>query len=419
MSEEVVPEFRNALHQDDTAKLAALLLAHPELIEQPVFSFDCPAIVEAASRSKRKVIDVLLDAGADINARSQWWAGGFGVLDLAEPELAEYLMQRGAVLDANAASRLGRLDRLKELVEQAPTVVHARGGDGQTPLHVASTVEIAAYLLEHGARIDALDIDHESTPAMYLVEKHPEVTRYLMSRGCQTDILMAAAVGDIELVRRFLDARPESVRTSVNREYFPMRNPHAGGTIYTWTLGGNLSAHQVAKKFGHPEVVQLLMERSPVEWKLTNACAMEDRAAVESLRAKYPDAAGNLSHSERAAILHVAQANRGEAVRLMLECGWPTGGEPETPLHWASFHGNVEMARAILKFHPPLEALDLRYQAPPLGWACHGSQFGWYKQTGDYAGVAEVLLEAGAKPPERISGSPAVREVLRKYGVPE
>lgn len=48
-------------------------------------------------------------------------------------------------------------------------VVHARGGDGQTPLHCASTAQIAAFLLDHGADIDARDVDHESTPAQYMV----------------------------------------------------------------------------------------------------------------------------------------------------------------------------------------------------------------------------------------------------------
>jgi len=41
-------------------------------------------------------------------------------------------------------------------------LVHARGGDGQTPLHFASTVEIAEFLLAHGAAIDARDVDHEA-----------------------------------------------------------------------------------------------------------------------------------------------------------------------------------------------------------------------------------------------------------------
>ena len=76
-------------------------------------------------------------------------------------------------------------------------MVNARGGDGQTPLHFASTVDIAAYLLDQGADIDARDVDHESTPAQYMIDDRQEIARYLIQRGCKTDILMAAALGDI------------------------------------------------------------------------------------------------------------------------------------------------------------------------------------------------------------------------------
>ena len=59
--------------------------------------------------------------------------------------------------------------KLAELIASDPDVAHTRGGDGQTPLHFASTVEIAGLLLDRGADIDALDVDHESTPAQYML----------------------------------------------------------------------------------------------------------------------------------------------------------------------------------------------------------------------------------------------------------
>src|SRR5205085_9368091 len=134
---------------------------HPEMkeiINEPVAAFDAPVITRVRSR---EMLDVLLEAGADINAKSRWWAGGFGLLHSAEPDLADYAVQRGAVVDGHAAARLGMIDNLRELVTSDPTLVHARGGDGQTPLHFASTVEIAEFLLEHGADTDARDVDHE------------------------------------------------------------------------------------------------------------------------------------------------------------------------------------------------------------------------------------------------------------------
>jgi len=89
----------------------------------------------------------------------------FGVLDMSSAELTPYSSNVGAYVDVHAAARLGMFERLKSLVESDAGLVHARGGDGQTPLHFAATVEIAEYLLDHGAEINARDIDHESTPA--------------------------------------------------------------------------------------------------------------------------------------------------------------------------------------------------------------------------------------------------------------
>jgi len=87
------------------------------VINRPIGPFDSAAIINVCSR---EMLDVLLDAGADINARSRWWAGGFGLLDSASPELAAYAIERGAVVDVHAAARLGLIARLRELITQDP-----------------------------------------------------------------------------------------------------------------------------------------------------------------------------------------------------------------------------------------------------------------------------------------------------------
>ncbi len=177
-------QLMDSIRADDIEGVRALLDGQPELrakLDDPIGPFDSPALTSARSRA---MVDVLLAAGADVNAKSQWWAGGFGFLHIVDLELAEYIVDRGAVVDVHAAARLGRLDRLREIIEVDPQSVHARGGDGQTPLHFARTVEIAAYLLDHGADIDARDIDHVSTPAQWMLGDRIDVARYLVERGC-------------------------------------------------------------------------------------------------------------------------------------------------------------------------------------------------------------------------------------------
>jgi ankyrin repeat protein len=368
------------------------------------------------------MLDVLLAAGADLNARSSWWAGGFGLLHWASPDLAAYAIRRGAFVDIHAAARLGMLDRLRELLASDAELLHARGGDGQTPLHFAPTVDIAAYLLDQGAEIDARDLDHESTPAQYMIDDRQDVARYLIQRGCKTDILMAAAVGDIELVRRHLVAAPDSIRMRISEEFFPMVSPRAGGTIYQWKLGWYLSPHRVALKFGHKDVYRLLMDRSPLEVKLIEACWLDDAATLEALGADPSDLARRLLAGDQRQVAHAARNNEAGVVRAMLKAGLPVdarGQHNATPLHWAAFHGNCDMVKVILPFGPPLEATDADFHGTPLAWAVHGSEHGWYRQLGDYAGTIETLLAAGACLPERLGGTEAVREVLRRHGMKE
>ncbi|MGH7598943.1 MAG: ankyrin repeat domain-containing protein, partial [bacterium] len=330
-------------------------------------------------------------------------------------ELAAYAIERGALVDVHAAARLGMLEKLEELVATDPELVHSRGGDGQTPLHFARTIETAKYLLNHGAAIDARDVDHESTPAQYMVRDRQDIARYLITRGCKTDLLMASALGDLDLVRKHLDADPDAIRIRVSNEYFPMIGGKTGGTIYQWTLGWYVSAHQVAKDFGHEHIFQFLMEHSPDEIKLITACWLGDEATTTSLLAATPNLVARLRDQDRRQFAHAARNNDLTAVRLMLKIGLPveaTGQHQATPLHWAAFHGNAEMTELILRKNPPLETLDADFQGTPLRWAIYGSEHGWHCETGNYAVTVEALLRAGAKPPQEAAGSAKVRQVL-------
>jgi ankyrin repeat protein len=415
--EAAVNEAMAAFGADDPVAMRSVLARHPELrpkLNEPIGPFDSPAIIHVRSR---EMLDVLLEAGADINSRSQWWAGGFGLLDMAGPEVAAYAIERGARLDAHSAARLGRLGTLRELLAGDPTLVHARGGDGQTPLHCASTIEVADALIAAGADLNARDVDHESTPAQYMMRDRHPIARHLVASGCETDLLMTAALGDLERTREHLDADPARIGMRVNPEWFPKINPKAGGTIYNWTLDTHASAHQMAKRFGHGDVLELLFERTPPVDRVLEACWIEDESATRRFRAAVPDLAGALTVDQRQFLAHAARNNQTTAVRLMLECGLPVdsrGQHRGTPLHWAAFHGNADMVREILRFNPPLEATDQDFKATPIGWAIYGSENGWYASTGRHPEVVELLLGAGARRPETIGGTPAVREAMRK-----
>jgi hypothetical protein len=229
---------------------------------------------------------------------------------------------------------------------------------------------------------------------------------------------MAAALGDTDLARRHLDDDPKCIRMNVSEEWFPKQDPRAGGTIYIWKLGAHRTAHAVARDFGHEDVFELLMERTPEELKLSLACELGDEAAFRAFQSKHPDATKTLSETDQQKLPNAAQSNNTAAVRLMLGAGWPvdTPGEMgATALHWAGFNGNAEMTREILRFHPALELKSREYAGTALAWAVYGSGNGWRRETGDYVGTIRALLDAGATLPrhaEELEPSDAVLEVL-------
>ena len=89
--------FEEAVRTGDAAAVRALLTKQPELraaIDRPAFD-TAPAIV--FSRHDRAMVDALLDFGADINSRSQFWGRTVGVLDDNTDGMRAYLISRGAL----------------------------------------------------------------------------------------------------------------------------------------------------------------------------------------------------------------------------------------------------------------------------------------------------------------------------------
>lgn len=340
--------------------------------------------------------------------------------------MASFLIDRGAIVDARSAARLGILENLRALLAANPDEVHVRGANGLTALHSARSVEIAQYLLDHGANIDALDLLNESTPAQHMLRvaqaRHfpadrQDIARHLVARGCRTDIFMGAALGDLALVRRHLD----SIGMTVSEKYFPKRDPRSEGTIYIQLFGPDRTPHMIAKDFGHQEVYQFLLEHSPEEVKLAQAFDLGDPGIFRAFLASRPGLVQNLSEADRRRLPDAAQSNNTEAVRLMLEAGWPVDAKGEynlTALGWASWHGNVAMVRDVLKHRPQVDLNDCEFEITALGSALHGSENSWHRETGDYGATVQTLIDAGAKPPkltDDLEASPAVREVLRRY----
>ena len=203
-------ELMKAVQADDVASVVRLLKESAiaaSRVNDPIGPFDSPPPQQRPQPGNDRRSCSM--PGPTSTPRAGGGRAASACCTLASPELAAYAVERGAEVDIHAACPPGAHRPGPRAGGAAiRRSVHARGGDGQTPLHFAKTVEIAAYLLDHGADIDAKDVDHESTPAQYMLGDRPEVARYLVERGCRTDILLASAVGDIDRVRSLLDADP-------------------------------------------------------------------------------------------------------------------------------------------------------------------------------------------------------------------
>ena len=424
--------FFAAVRSGDVARARDLLKEHAEVreaVNEPAGDFGGRPVHMA--RKNLAMIDLLLEYGADINLKSQWGPGGFGILESQwTPAEVDALVSRGAVVDVFAAAHHGRLDRLKELVESDPSLVHARGGDGKTALHWASTVDIAQYLIDRGADIDSRDVDHQSTPAQYLVREAPDVTRLLLARGAWFDIFIAVGLRDPALVERALREDPEALDhrtwhgkyTTVHNSR-PLSKGEIGdhrGDVYRWVFDHNVTALDVAATLGYTDIVdQLLRHASPAQ-RLLAACAKGDRAAAEAVVGEHPGLVKSLSPEQTRLIVDRAHANDAGAVILMLDLGFDPlarGVDGWEPVRWAAFHGNPVMLERLLRHNPPVNVPDPSYGGTPLGQCMYGSVHGWSCRTGDFARSVQLLLDAGDRPDPTYlpTGRDDVDAVLRAY----
>ena len=417
--------IRHAFHRRDASEVRRLFENHAELRERinaPMFSFNSPAIVAYAD--DLAMVDVLLDFGADPNRRSDWWAGGFHALYSATGAAAERLIAAGAIPDACAAAHLDRPDLLARMIAEDPARVHERGGDGQTPLHFATSRAVIDLLLAAGADIDARDVDHRSTAAEWMLDRAQhagryDLARYLVERGASADIFLAAALGLSDRVRAMLQANPKLLDLRTGRGDYGERPP-SSYHIYFWTIGDSRSPLDVAAQFEQHETLRTMMEFASPLQRLYLACRLGDEGQARSVLREHPGIIESMTPDDHRAITDAAWNGDARAVALMLELGFDPrtpGQDSGTALHCAAWEGSADTVAVLLR-HRDARTLvairDAHHGGTPLGWCCHGSLHG--NTSHDHAGVAKLLLEAGAQPDSHTSeASPSVEAILAEW----
>ncbi len=411
-----------AFQARDVAAVRRVFQRHPELraqVDAPVFAFDSPAIVAYANNLP--MLEVLLEFGADPNARSQWWAGGFHALHSATGAAAQTLIAAGAVPDACAAANLDRPELLQRLLDEDPSRVHERGGDGKTPLHFARSRVVADMLLSAGADIDARDVDHRSSPAEWMLDRtrgagRYDLAAYLVERGAGADIFLGAALGLTDRVRGMLEADRALLDLRTGQGDYGEKAP-SSYHIYFWTIGASRSPVDVAEQFAHGETAKAMLEFATPLQRLQVACRAANEERARAIVRQHPGIIESMTPADHRAIADAAWNNAPRAVALMLDLGFDpraTGHDSGTTLHLAAWEGSLEMVSALLQ-HPAARDLlatkDAHYGATPLGWCCHASLHG--NTTRNHAGVARLLIDASARRgDDTLEASPAVRAAI-------
>ncbi len=415
--------MRDAIQKGDAREMRKLLSQYSELrglINEPLFSFDSPALAHFSGGNNVEIIDVLLEFGADPNRKTNWWAGGFHPLHGASPVIAERLLAAGATPDACAAAHLDRPELLARIIADDPTRVHERGGDGQLPLHFARSRKVIDLLLDAGADPDARDIDHRATAAEWMLDHSRgrgryDLAAYLVERGATADIFLAAALGLNDRVRALVQADPSQLDLRTTQGDYA-EQPPSSYHIYMWTIGDNLSPLQVAAQFGQTATVELLRSMASTRQRLLTALAQGAASETHALLQANPGLLDQLTPDDRRVLPEAGWAGNARAVRLMLELGFDPATPDEngaTVLHCAAWQGAPDCVDAILHYPAAAALVNKReptYNATPFGWCCHGSCHG---PRGKHGAVARLLIAAGARPDPNVGdASDDVRAVI-------
>ncbi|MEQ1693778.1 MAG: hypothetical protein ABMA00_20990, partial [Gemmatimonas sp.] len=167
-----IPDACAAAHLDQVEWLTTMLAADPSRAMERGGDGQTPLHF---ARSQR-VVDLLLDAGADIDARdvdhratpAEWMldrSRGAGRYDLAH-----YLVQRGAGVDIFLAAALGLTERARTMVQRDPPLLDEQTGRGRYADVPPSSSHI--YLWTIGSNRSPLDVaaqfGHDDTVAAML-----------------------------------------------------------------------------------------------------------------------------------------------------------------------------------------------------------------------------------------------------------
>jgi len=198
--------FFAAVQQPAADRVKEILAGDPALVS--IRNEGGTALHFAAIANDRAMVDILLGAGADLNARDDTyqmtpigWANEEG-----HEDMVRYLYERGAEVDLHQAAAYGLLDRVKQLVKGPRRQVNALVG-GWTALQLATVwghPEVVDLLLARGS--DPLMKDPYGRTTLEIARSQVETggksTPLVRDERRQTIIAECARIAELLVQRR-------------------------------------------------------------------------------------------------------------------------------------------------------------------------------------------------------------------------
>ena len=418
-----------AIRERDLAKVKGLLDAAPELLHTGDERGNRPVHWAVMTR-QLDVIDELLARGADINARRQDGARPIQLANgdyhfrgwrdvpqdwpITPAQVLAHLRARGAYVDVCTAASIGDLARVRELLDQDPSLANRAS-------------EYVAYYLGSGAPLKSA-----------AARGHIDVVRLLLERGADPNLpeegiaprghALYAAVANrhYETAKLLLEhgayPNPE-VESSADALSRAISNADQPMTDLLCSYGAARAVHLLAY-YGDVQTAAAVFAANPAladdPDALANAAGEGQEAFVRLMLRYRPDLPQHLTFPAWS-----VGAKTHELNELLFKHGMHPS-QPDwlrvTPLHHFARNGDLAKAALFIKHGADLHARDEDICSTPLGWA---AKFG-------KADMVEFLLKHGAKPnlpddaPDLAWATPlawatrrghaAIVDVLKQYG---